>query len=166
MTRWYNKKWQSKNPTYIGVSVCKEWHSFMEFRSWMMQQEWHGKYLDKDLLQQGNKVYCPSKCVFVSRSINNLLTDSAAKRGRLPIGISFCKVQMKHQSAVKVNGRLNFLGRFKTKEEGHAAWQKAKAEIIEQAANEQTDERIKAALMLRVNQLRDDLANGRETKKL
>lgn len=37
--------------------------------------------LDKDILNKGNKVYCPENCIFVPRRINNLFTKSNRVRG-------------------------------------------------------------------------------------
>jgi hypothetical protein len=164
LVRCYSNKSLARRKTYIGCSVSKEWHSFMAFREWMIQQDWEGKQLDKDILKQGNKVYSPEYCVFITSQINSLLVDRSADRGNLPLGVIFHRTTF--DARVSKNGKNRNLGCFKNKILAHAAWQKAKAEIIEQAANEQTDNRIKTALMLRVNQLRDDLANNRETKKI
>jgi hypothetical protein len=162
--RAYNKKYHLKNPTYVDVSVAIEWHSFMAFRSWMISQDWEGKQLDKDLLFTGNRVYSPEKCFFVHGKLNSLLCDNAKQRGDMPLGVSisrcFCFAY------IRKNGKNYNLGKDKNKMIAHALWQKAKAEIIELAANEQTDERLKNSLMQRVYKLRDDLLNGRETIKL
>ena len=162
--RSYSKQLHDIRPTYIGCSVAKEWHSFMAFRSWMVVQDWKEKQLDKDILHAGNKVYSPEKCVFIPRKLNSLLCDSATTRGDLPMGVSSDRSYF--QSRVSKDGKQKTLGVSKTPMQAHAIWQKAKALLIEQAANEQTDERIKNALIQRVKQLRDDLANGRETIKL
>ena len=162
--RCYSSKRLTLNPTYIGCSVSTEWHSFMVFRAWMMTQDWKGKHLDKDLLYAGNKVYSQNTCVFVSQQLNTLLLNVAAQRGSLPIGVVLHKNRF--ESRVNKQGKNYNLGGFKNKMIAHALWQKAKAEIIELAANEQTDERLKNSLMQRVYKLRDDLLNGRETIKL
>ena len=162
--RCYCQKNQENHPTYIGCSVATEWHSFMGFRGWMIGQEWEGKSLDKDILIMGNKIYSSGSCIFISRRLNNLLCDRALMRGDLPLGVS--RYRKSYQSHVSKEGKPCGLGSFETPIQAHSAWQKAKSEIIEQAANEQTDERIKNALIQRVKQLRDDLANGRETIKL
>lgn len=164
--RAYSAKIHKVQPAYIGCSVCDEWHIFSNFRKWMENQDWQGKQLDKDLLIQGNNVYCPESCIFVSSALNKLLMASNAARGKYPIGVCFNKLYPKYKSTICIGGKNKHLGSFDSISEAHAEWQKAKAEIIQQAANEQTDERIKNALMLRVNQLRDDLAAGRETVKL
>ena len=40
--RGYCPKVKEKSPTYKRVTVCKEWHTFSTFRSWMETQEWGG----------------------------------------------------------------------------------------------------------------------------
>lgn len=70
ITRCYSEKFQYKNPSYIGCSVCDEWLTFSNFKRWMEQQDWHGKDLDKDILVKGNRVYSPETCMFVDRKTN------------------------------------------------------------------------------------------------
>lgn len=41
-----HKKW----PSYIGVTVCDEWRSFMKFREWWLENHVDGWQIDKDLL--------------------------------------------------------------------------------------------------------------------
>ena len=45
----------------------------------MEKQDWEGKFIDKDLLFPGNKVYGPDTCVFVTRQLNNLFTDHGGR---------------------------------------------------------------------------------------
>ena len=47
----------------------------------MVQQNSEGRYLDKDILVRGNKLYSPDTCLFVPQEINNLLTVQN-KRGK------------------------------------------------------------------------------------
>lgn len=57
LSRCYSTKWHERYPTYKGCTVSKEWHTFSNFRAWMVTQDWEGKSLDKDLLIEGNKIY-------------------------------------------------------------------------------------------------------------
>ena len=129
-------KYQEKYPTYIGCSVVKDWLTFSVFRSWMEQQGWQGKQLDKDILVPVNKEYGPNTCIFVSGSINNLLTDSAASRGDCPQGVSFNKQSGKYQSECRVNGKSKYLGRFPTAQEAAYAYLSFKSGLIRQIAYE------------------------------
>lgn len=143
--RCYSIKCHAKQPTYIGCTVAPEWHSFVEFRSWMEHQDWQGKHLDKDLIQPGNKVYGPEACVFVPREINNLLTTTHAARGDLPLGVS--RHGKGFRAYVGINGERQNLGTFTTPEEAHTAYITAKAAHIRHVAAEQSDSRLTAALI-------------------
>jgi len=147
LKRAYSSNFFAKNPTYIGVTVCEEWHSFMAFRAWMMTQDWEGKQLDKDIIVPGNKVYSPATCVFVSSQINSLLTDSAGQRGKWPIGASWHKARNGFQARVRENGRLQYIGLFDTPEAAHLAWRKEKLRIVRAAARECDDPRVSAGLL-------------------
>lgn len=98
LMRAYCDKYKQKYPTYEGVTVCKEWHSFMRLHAWMVEQDWEGRQLDKDILVQGNKVYSPNTCVFVSGVVNTFLNDCAAARGEWPIGVHWLEQNQKFKS--------------------------------------------------------------------
>ena len=98
LKRAYSDKCKQRQPTYQGVTVCEEWHSFMRFRAWMETQDWEGKQLDKDILVQGNKVYSPNTCVFVDGVVNSFLLDCAASRGEWPLGVHWFEQKQKFQS--------------------------------------------------------------------
>lgn len=70
LARCYSSAYHKQNKTYIGCSVDPRWYSFMSFRSWMMEQDWEGNQLDKDIIIHGNKVYGPDTCMFVDRKTN------------------------------------------------------------------------------------------------
>ena len=75
LTRCYSENYHKLQPTYIGCSVCEEWHNFDVFCEWFAQNYKDGYQLDKDLLQQGNKMYSPKTCVFLTQRINSLLIE-------------------------------------------------------------------------------------------
>ena len=93
IARCYCKSFQSRRPTYIGCTVCKEWLTFSNFKAWMEQQDWKGKALDKDILKKDNKEYSPEKCAFIDFSLNSFLCDCSSIRGEYPIGVSWCKAR-------------------------------------------------------------------------
>lgn len=146
LERCYSEKTQSRQPTYIGCTVCEEWHSFTAFRVWMKQQDWQGKQLDKDLLIAGNKIYSPETCIFVSHAINSLLLDCGALRGEFPIGVCWHVRDKKFQSACRINGKCKHLGYFTDPHEAHRAWQTFKIKAIEQTAACLEDPRLVEAL--------------------
>ena len=88
LQRCYSEKCQTKKPTYRGCSACDEWLLLSNFKVWFDTNYRDGMSLDKDILIQGNKVYCPETCRFVPGYINSLMTDAGAIRGELPLGVS------------------------------------------------------------------------------
>jgi len=146
--RCYSEKVQSKQPAYIGCSVAEEWHSFSAFKEWMSHFDWKGKYLDKDLLIVGNKIYSPETCIFVSRSINNLLTHIKSTKGAYPTGVSFhSNYKNKFQAECKINGKTKYLGLFPTPEEAGKVYRIAKAEEVNRVALLQEDVRVRDGLI-------------------
>lgn len=153
LKRGYSDKLKQRYPTYRDVVVCKEWHSFNHFRSWMMQQDWEGKHLDKDILFQENKVYSPDTCVFVDGVVNLFLTDNAAARGEWPIGASWDWQKQKFKSCCSnpFTKKQEYLGYFRCPNQAHLAWKARKHELACQLADLQADERVATALRLRYN---------------
>jgi len=143
--RCYSKKYKEKYPTYIGCSVIGEWLIFSNFKVWMKKQDWKNKELDKDILVQGNKIYSPEFCAFVSQAVNSLFV------GRQPTdkekGVSFHKKTQTFNSRISINGKKVSLGYFGTEAEAGTAYVKAKYKNIVRVANEQTDKRIRNALL-------------------
>jgi len=62
-------------PNYSCCTVCEEWFTFSNFKSWMEKQDWEGNDIDKDILVKGNKVYCPENCRFVPPQVNYFILD-------------------------------------------------------------------------------------------
>ena len=151
LDRAYSDKCKQRQPTYRDVTVCEEWHSFMNFRSWMMQQDWEGKELDKDILFQGNKVYSPDTCVFVDKVVNSFLTDRAASRGEWPIGVIWNEQNQKFKSCCSnpFTKKSDYLGYFHCPHQAHLAWKKRKHELACQLADIQVDQRVAEALRTR-----------------
>lgn len=147
--RCYSEKSQIKYPTYQGCYVTKEWLTFSTFRVWMVQQNWEGKELDKDILFLNNKVYSPETCVFVDQKVNSFILENTFSRGEWPIGVDFHKRGDKFQARCKsvVTGKQEYLGLFLTPEEAHKAWLAFKLEQAYVLAAEQKDERVAKALI-------------------
>ena len=143
--RCYSSKHHERCQTYIDCSVCDEWLLFSNFRRWMVDQDWEGKEIDKDILFPGNKEYHPDKCVFVSSHTNTILCDSGAARGELPIGVS--KNGKYYHAKIGKAGKRKYLGNFSTPEEASHAYKIAKRNEITIIANHQCDGRVKDALI-------------------
>lgn len=151
LKRCYSDKYQAKQPTYIGCLVAPEWHSFSSFRAWMLTQDHEGSHLDKDLLMPGNKVYSADTCVFVSRPLNNFLTDSGAARGDFPLGVSWHNNKGKFlaQCSDPATRKQKHLGYFTCQHAAHEAWRAKKHQYACIYADMQTDPRIAHALRTR-----------------
>ena len=134
LDRAYNPKFHEKQPTYAGVTVCKEWHSFSAFRTWWLSNYREDCQLDKDLLVVGNREYGPDVCVYIPSRLNAFTIDCGASRGNLPIGVSICKTTGKYkaQCSNPITGKNRNLGRFTTLESAHEAWIKCKLELAAQ----------------------------------
>jgi hypothetical protein len=70
LARCYSPAFQRNQPLYKGCSVDERWHRFSHFKSWMLEQDWEDKQLDKDMRFEGNQVYGPDTCQFLSRRDN------------------------------------------------------------------------------------------------
>lgn len=151
LERCYSDRWRIKHPTYQDVSCVPEWIYFTAFKSWMENQDWEGKHLDKDILFPGNKVYGPETCVFVDQAVNSFLTECTASRGEWPIGVSFDKKKGKYKATCsQVTTRKNKnIGFYSNPEEAHQAWLEFKREQAKILAAQQTDPRVSKALIER-----------------
>ena len=149
--RCYSKKFQVKNPAYVGCSVCEEWKTFSKFKCWMQNQNWRGKELDKDILLNGNKIYSPESCVFVSKIVNTFTVDGGASAKSRIVGACFSKNHKKFISRCNnpLSGEREHLGYFFQEIEAHQAWKKRKHELACQLAELQSDERVANALRTR-----------------
>jgi len=113
----------------------------------MLTQDWQGKQLDKDLVRQGNREYCPEYCRFVSQALNSLLVGNDAVRGDLPLGVYLHKASKKYRAKLNINGKQKHLGDFKTVEAAKSAYDKAKYSEIHRHAMIQTDPAIREGLL-------------------
>ena len=146
LQRCYCSKLHSRQPTYIGATVCEEWLTFSVFKSWIIEQEWEGKELDKDIIKPGNKQYSPDTCCFVPQALNNLLTNRGSARGSCPRGVS--KLAGKYHARCGYNGKSKRLGLFATPEAASLVYRKYKHAIVRKIASEQTDPRIMRGLVI------------------
>lgn len=151
LKRCYDHKLHAKQPTYKGCTVVQEWLKFSNFRAWMQAQDWQGKPLDKDLLVQGNKLYGPETCVFVSQALNNLMTTHGAAKGDYPVGVYWHKQHSKFKASCSnhLTRKQEHLGYFVTPEEAHLAWRARKHEHALAHATYESDPRIVQALQTR-----------------
>lgn len=162
LNRCYSIKFQDKRPTYRGCSVSEEWLTFSVFKNWMEKQDWQDKQLDKDLLFDGNKVYSPETCVFVTRTVNSFTTDSGAARGEWLIGVYWNKGANKFMSMCSnpFTKKQEYLGLFECEQEAHQAWLKRKLELAKELAAIQPYPRVAEALINRYSNYKPHVNDG------
>ena len=145
LKRAYCERYQEKRPTYVGVTVCEEWHSFSAFRNWWLAKYREGFSLDKDLLVVCNREYGPDACIYVPQSLNTFTVDSGAVRGELPIGVYLHETGIyRSKCRNPITGKTRHIGYFTTPEAAHSAWLKYKLELAAQLKPEMDaiDQRI------------------------
>lgn len=99
LKRCYERSYQEKNPTYVGVAVCPEWHNFQNFAEWHASQPGSSNRdfeLDKDLAIIGSRIYSPETCTFVPGRINCLIGVRSKDNG-LQTGVSWHRKSGKFQ---------------------------------------------------------------------
>lgn len=128
----------------------------------METRDWQDKQLDKDLLNEGNKIYSRETCVFVSGMVNNFTTDSGAARGELPIGVCWDKEKNKFKSKCSnpFTKKIEHLGYFMCEQEAHQAWLKWKLELAYELAAIQTDPQVAEALISRYSNYKPHANDG------
>lgn len=73
--RCYSNDFQDKRKSYIGCTVCDEWHNFQSFGDWYDEnypRDGKDYDLDKDIKIDGNKIYSPDTCLFVTQADNTI----------------------------------------------------------------------------------------------
>lgn len=74
IARCYSNLYQSNNKTYIGCFVHEDWHNFSNFKSWYddnYPKDGCKYQIDKDIKIDGNKLYSPGTCMFVTAQKNS-----------------------------------------------------------------------------------------------
>ena len=115
----------------------------------MEKQDWEGKCLDKDILIKNNKVYSPDTCIFVAMELNMFLTDRAALRGELMIGVSRKGNKYQAQCCNPFTKKIEYLGVFHTEIEAHTARKEKKHAIACIYASKQKNPKLSEALLRR-----------------
>lgn len=125
------RKGKYEREAYSGCTVCDEWLTFSEFNKFYEKYHVEGYELDKDLLVPGNKVYMPSRCVFIPRSLNGFITLRPTQKGKYPTGVCARKNSIKFQAAIREDNKNRHLGLFDDPYDAHLAWYYAKMEAAE-----------------------------------
>ncbi len=92
--RCYSTEEQKRRPSYVGCSVCCDWHNYQNFARWYLENlpKESGKYeLDKDIKFDGNKIYSPDTCLIVTQDKNK---EKAKAKTHEYISPEGCKVKI------------------------------------------------------------------------
>lgn len=136
--RCYDKEWLEKNSTYRGCYVCDEWLVFSNFWKWFKVNYIKGYELDKDILSpKDNKHYSPDTCCFIPHKLNTILLKCNKLRGDYPIGVN--RIDNTIFSHVRIDGKIVYLGSFKTEKEAFNAYKKAKEDYVKSVAQKYYD---------------------------
>lgn len=134
LNRCYNPKaTEYKNYGGQGVSVASEWHNYQNYAKWWEENCPNDSFVvDKDILEKGNKLYCPEKCCFVPSDINTVFTLRNSERGEYPLGVRMKNGRLISQ--INYMGKKLHLGTFETVEDAFNAYKKAKEKCIREYA--------------------------------
>lgn len=146
IARCYSKTIHDKYPTYRDCSVCDDWLIFSNFKAWMMEQDWQGKALDKDILKRGNRIYSSENCIFVVAELNGLIIQPPRKNSALPEGVSIHKRTGKYMAYCTFNGKPIYRSLTSDITEAVSWYRETKKTEIERIANLQSDIKIREAL--------------------
>lgn len=69
-----------------GVTVCDEWLNYQNFAEWFHINYREGLHLDKDIKIDGNKIYSPISCKFVTPAENTEKASAKKFRMKSPEG--------------------------------------------------------------------------------
>ena len=159
--RCYSKSFKEYNTNYDNVTVCEEWLYFSNFKSWMEQQDWKGKELDKDLIVYKNTVYSPDACVFIPSNINNFMTRCSKARGDYYIGASSNGIYGFRANLISIETKRKYtVYGLPSPEEAHRLWQTNKIGSALFLKNTQTDKRIRVGLQRIADKIQHDLDNN------
>jgi hypothetical protein len=143
LNRCYDKKTQEKHMTYIGCTVCDEWHNFQNFKKWYDENiymvEGQRMELDKDILVKGNKLYSPDNCIFVPQRINSLFVKNDADRGKCPIGVCYDNTQNKYRTTYAKENVKVHVGSYNNIDIAFNSYKTEKEKYIKQVADEYKD---------------------------
>lgn len=77
--RAYCDRLHEKHPTYKDCEVCEEWQYYQTFAAWYEEnypKDGENYALDKDIKVEGNKLYSPDTCLFVTSAENAIKANA------------------------------------------------------------------------------------------
>lgn len=148
LSRCYSPRVQERYPTYKGCTVEEGWKTLSVFKKWMEAQQWEGRYLDKDLLVKGNKVYSADTCLFVDSVVNTFIPNNEFNSNGFPTGVTWRKKDQRFVAQISnpIRKSIEDLGSYELPSEAYDQWLYRKGQLAEELASMQTDPRVAQAL--------------------
>lgn len=152
LKRCYCTSKKSSHVTYENITVSNEWLRFSNFREWMIQRDWKGKQLDKDLLCNGSNLYSEKSCIFISKAVNVFLNMNQRTNSPYLGGVSLSS-SGKFTARGKEFGKSVYLGSFDSEIAAHRKYINHKLGMIDKITD---DCELKVMLVNYVNSKRED----------
>lgn len=146
LDRLYIYSHTERGKAYKGCTLCEDWLYFSKFKSWMENQDWIGKEIDKDILG-GGKLYSPETCIFILPMTNKFLIDKSRYHGDYMQGVYLPKKSNKYvgqYSSPFSNKRITKV--FEKEIDAHIFYLKGKISVGDRLAELETDPRVKRYL--------------------
>ena len=146
--RCYSQAKLKRYPTYIGTSICDEWHTLSNFKRWYDKHHIDGTTIDKDIANPFNMEYSPGNCMFVSKWLNNLFKEKPpstriSRNNGLPVGVDL------HFGRYRAQMNNIPLGRFDNPEDAERCYVKHKrrflADLIDSIRSEPNNPKYKCS---------------------
>lgn len=142
--RCYDEVHRNEFISYMECYVCDEWLNYQNFAEWYEYNYYEiddeTVHLDKDILVKGNNCYSPETCVFVPKTINNLILKRDRYRGDTPLGVWYDSTRNNYKAyCCNGHGKNITIGRYSTIDEAFYAYKQYKESIIKSIADEYKD---------------------------
>ncbi len=137
LTRCYSDKY-IKQQNYSSCVVCDEWLNFQNFAKWHYENYYEIEddclELDKDIIEKGNRIYSPDKCIYVPHKLNTILCNRHNDRGQCLLGVT--KKEGKYIAACSIDGKSKYLGTFDSEYEAFLVYKAKKESEIKRVAEQ------------------------------
>lgn len=165
---YISNKNQKTISSYDEVTVCEEWLTFSNFEKWMLDHNWEGKDLDKDLLGNG-KHYSPDTCCFLPHQVNIAIQTRNNTTGVLGVGLPSEKGLYKisvYWKEVRQSSKS-----FKCIKQAHQYWQENKIICLlrmvdEYYTRDEISTRVRDKLLDICCRIQEDIDLGRFTTSI
>lgn len=141
LKRCYSEKTKENHPSYKEVVCCNDWLNFEIFYEWLHNQENFDKWfiddnwaIDKDILVKNNKIYSPTTCCLVPKSINQLFVKRKRDRGGYPIGVRKSRELYFAYCSNPITNQRYYSKGFQTIEDAFEEYKTYKQNIIKEVA--------------------------------